>query len=97
MRGAFREVLDAFEKQQGSTDRLTAIDGQVEALRRTVELARDRYDGGYTSYIEVLDAQRTLFQAELDQSEALRDRLQASVELYKALGGGWSANAAAAR
>jgi outer membrane protein, multidrug efflux system len=97
VRGAFREVLDAFEKQQGSTERLTAIDGQVDALRRTVELARDRYDGGYTSYIEVLDAQRTLFQAELDQSDALRDRLQASVELYKALGGGWSASAAAGR
>lgn len=97
VRVAFREVLDAFEQQQGSTERLTAIDGQVDALRRTVELAEDRYEGGYTSYIEVLDAQRTLFQAELDQSEALRDRLQASVELYKALGGGWSANAAASR
>lgn len=97
VRQAFREVLDALEKQQGSTERLTAIDRQVEALRRTVELAEDRYEGGYTSYIEVLDAQRTLFQAELDQSEALRDRLQASVELYKALGGGWSADASAAR
>lgn len=95
VREAFREVLDALEKQQGSTERLTAIDGQVEALRRTLELAEDRYEGGYTSYIEVLAAQRTLFQAELDQSEALRDRLLASVELYKALGGGWNASAAA--
>ncbi|MBU2091754.1 MAG: TolC family protein, partial [Alphaproteobacteria bacterium] len=89
---AFREVMDALETQQGSAERLNALDGQVAALARTFALARERYDGGYTGYIEVLDAQRALFQAELDRVSTQRDRLQASVDLYKALGGGWSAD-----
>ncbi|MBU0726167.1 MAG: efflux transporter outer membrane subunit [Alphaproteobacteria bacterium] len=92
VRTAFREVMDALETQQGSAERLNALDGQVAALDRTFALARERYDGGYTGYIEVLDAQRALFQAELDRVSTQRDRLQASVDLYKALGGGWSAD-----
>lgn len=90
VRTAFREVLDALAAQQGSSERLTAQDRQVAALARTLDLARERYDGGYTGYIEVLDAQRALFQAELDRVLSQRDRLQASVDLYKALGGGWT-------
>jgi outer membrane protein, multidrug efflux system len=53
-------------------------------------LAKLRYDSGYPSYLEVLDASRQLFAAELALSQAQRDSLVSVVQLYKALGGGWS-------
>ena len=52
-------------------------------------MARALYDEEFISYLEVLDAERSLFDAELEQSETLRESLQAIVRLYKALGGGW--------
>jgi multidrug efflux system outer membrane protein len=57
--------------------------------KRRVEVERARYDGGVTSYIEVLDIERSLFNAELLASAALQQRYAALVQLYKALGGGW--------
>ena len=53
------------------------------------DTARMRYEGGVSSYLEVLDTERQLFQAELDLSTSQRDELSAVVDLYKALGGGW--------
>ena len=52
-------------------------------------MSRARYDGGVTSYLEVLDIERSLFQAELDASSTLGEHFSAIVELYAALGGGW--------
>lgn len=86
---AFREVLDALAGLNRNEERLQAQSRQVEALRRTVQLARDRYEGGVSSYLEVLDAQRALFSTELALEQTRRDRLQATVNLYRALGGGW--------
>ena len=48
-----------------------------------------RYDNGYTSYLEVLDAERSLFQAQLQFTKTQQARLQAMIDLYKAMGGGW--------
>jgi multidrug efflux system outer membrane protein len=90
VRNAFREVEDALV----SIDRLraehTARVVQVDAAREAVRLSRARYDGGVTSYLEVLDIERTLFQSELDASLTLRQQLSAVVDLYAALGGGWT-------
>jgi hypothetical protein len=65
----------------------------VEALRTYASLAWLRFEEGYSSYIEVLDAERSLFDVELAyvQSQALL--FQASINLYKAMGGGWAAEA----
>ena len=52
-------------------------------------LSRARYDGGVTSYLEVLDTERSLFNAELAESQAWRLYLNSIIDLYKALGGGW--------
>jgi outer membrane protein TolC len=60
------------------------------ASRETLRLQRLRYLGGVVSYLEVLDAERQLFAAEIDLSRAKRDLLLAYVELYRSLGGGWS-------
>jgi multidrug efflux system outer membrane protein len=53
-------------------------------------LSRARYDGGVTSYLEVLESERSLFRTELQASQARREQVVAIVSLYKALGGGWA-------
>jgi multidrug efflux system outer membrane protein len=54
-----------------------------------VELAQLRFDNGYTSYLEVLDAQRTLFNVQLSYTQNQGVLFQALINLYKAMGGGW--------
>ena len=56
-----------------------------------MQLATLRYENSYSSFLEVLDAQCSLFNAELQQVQLQRARLGAIVNLYKALGGGWLA------
>ena len=92
---AFADVDDALIATQTTAERSAAQRRQVEALRDYARLARKRFEGGYSSYLEVLDAESSLFNAELLYSEGHRERLLAHVDLYKALGGGWVDAAAA--
>ena len=62
---------------------------QVTSAQAARRLSRARYDGGVTSYLEVLDIERSLFQAELEASRTLQEHFSAIVDLYAALGGGW--------
>ena len=62
---------------------------RVTAERKVLELAELRYKGGVSAYLEVLDAQRSLFDAELDEAQTIGSNLVSLVRLYKALGGGW--------
>jgi multidrug efflux system outer membrane protein len=89
VRDAFREVGDAWTLLETASERLGALDRQVKALEAALVLADSRYRNGYSPYLEVLDARRALFAAELARIEARRDRLSATALLYKALGGGW--------
>lgn len=66
---------------------------QVNALKTQLRLATLRYDNGYSSYLEVLDAQRSLFNTELNLIEAQRNQVKAKVEFIKAIGGGWEKTA----
>jgi multidrug efflux system outer membrane protein len=86
---AQREVSDALVGVRTSRDQVLAQEVQARALRRAQELAEKRYDAGIASYLEVLDAQRGLFNAELALSAAEREYLVSAVTLYKALGGNW--------
>jgi multidrug efflux system outer membrane protein len=79
---------------QRTRDQLTAKTAQVDALARYAALARDRYEGGYTSYLEVLDSERALFSAQIDQSSLRGTEFGQIVQLYKALGAGWPLRAA---
>ncbi len=63
---------------------------QVNALRTALRLANLRYKGGLANYLDVLIAQRNLFEAELSFTVTHRLHLVSIVQLYKALGGGWS-------
>jgi outer membrane protein, multidrug efflux system len=89
---AFREVEDALIATQKTREQRTAQEIQVAALRSAFELADLRYKGGRASYLDVLTAQRSLFDAELALARTRRTQLVSVVQLYKALGGGWSPN-----
>lgn len=86
---AFGEVENALVDQAKTRDQVIAQQRQVAALDRYAYLAGLRYDNGYTSYIEVLDAQRSLFQAQLQLAQTQGQLYFALINLYKALGGGW--------
>lgn len=87
---ALREVEDALAGIQGYRRELAARAMQVRAARSASELSRARYDGGVTDYLEVLDSERSLFNAQLAASQVRRLELVALVQLYRALGGGWT-------
>jgi multidrug efflux system outer membrane protein len=86
---AFREVEDSLVGLRQSGLRRQSEGERVAAERKVLELSEMRYRGGVSAYLEVLDAQRSLFGAELDETTAIRDELVALIQLYKALGGGW--------
>jgi len=86
---AFREVADALIDQQKNIEFQQAEAKQVDALRHAQSIALERYRIGYSSYFDVINADRDLFAAELTLSNAHLAALLSSVELYRALGGGW--------
>ena len=86
---AFREVEDSLVEIETYREELTAIDRQLKAARNANHLSLERYDKGVSSYLEVLDTERTLFSTDLQQSETRQLYFNAFVNLYKALGGGW--------
>jgi multidrug efflux system outer membrane protein len=86
---AFSEVENSLVDQGKTREQAAAQSRQVEALGRYAYLAKLRYDNGYTSYIEVLDAERSLFQAQLQLTQTQSQLYFALINLYKALGGGW--------
>jgi multidrug efflux system outer membrane protein len=91
---AFQEVEDALISVQKTKEQQEAQEQQVQALESALHLAELRYQGGRASYLDLLTAQRTLFDAELALAKTRRNQLVSVVKLYKALGGGWSPNAA---
>ena len=86
---AFREVEDGLVGVQRLRDEADAAGRAAEAARQSVGLAGLRYEGGVDNYLNLLDAQRELLTAELQESQLLRLQRVAVVQLYKALGGGW--------
>jgi len=89
IQNGFREFEDALIDQDRTRVQLEAQMKQVEALATYARLARLRYENGYTSYIEVLDAERSLFNGQLTYTQTQDVLLRALVNLYKATGGGW--------
>ena len=90
---SFREVNDALTDQDRTREQLQAQKRQVAALKEYAEMARLRYENGYTSFIEVLDAERSLFNAQLQYTQSQQVQFQAMINLYKAMGGGWDVTA----
>jgi multidrug efflux system outer membrane protein len=90
LQNAFREVEDALVGIEYLRVEREARGRQVVAASNAARLSRARYDGGVVDYLEVLDSERSQFEAELAESAIRRDALTAYVTLYKALGGGWT-------
>ncbi len=87
---ALREVSDALTALGKLSEAETGQDRAVKALEEAVGHATDRYRYGLASYFEVLEAQQQLYPAQNTLAQIRRNRLVAYVQLYKALGGGWS-------
>jgi multidrug efflux system outer membrane protein len=86
---AFREVADALSNLEQTRRTEASLALRLAAARGALEIARTRYQAGYSGYLEVLDAQRTANDAELAAVRSRQSQLAFSVDLFKALGGGW--------
>lgn len=84
-----REVADALIARREFGEARIVTAEQVRVLREVERVATRRYEAGVSSYFEVIDAQRDLLVAELALAQVSRNALVSSVQLYKALGGGW--------
>jgi Cu(I)/Ag(I) efflux system outer membrane protein len=85
---AFREVADALMTSASFNNQLAAQKKYLASQRLVLALATQRYANGVTSYLDVLDAQRNVFQAEQDLLDIRREQLVNEINLYSALGGG---------
>jgi len=91
VRNAFREVSDALSNVRLAADAETDYRDRMEQTQNALRIARQRYESGYSGYLEVLDAQRTLNAAQLALTLNRRAFLGYTVNLMSALGGGWIA------
>ncbi len=87
---SFREVEDALASVKRLDEQLVLARHQCDTLVEALRLATNRYREGYSSYLEQLDAQRGLLNAELAAASLQTDTLTARVQLYQVMGGGWS-------
>ena len=90
VQNAFREVHDALVTNRSAQEVLAAETIRRDHLAQALAVANLRYDAGRTSYLEVLDTQRTLLAAETQRIAAARDARLSIVDFAKSLGGGWS-------
>ncbi len=93
LRQALREVSDALVAIRKRQDFRQQQELLVKALSDASEVAKLRYEGGVSSYLEVLDTERQYFDAEIELVQAKRDESLSVIQLYKALGGGWQTEA----
>ena len=90
VQSAFRDAHDALVAHRTARASYVAQEDRRAQYAEALRLAELRYKAGYNSYLEVLDSQRNLLEAERARLVALRGRQSALVDVYKALGGGWS-------
>jgi multidrug efflux system outer membrane protein len=89
VQNAFREVSDGLIAYQRTREFRTKQEERTQAHRDATRLANVRYEGGVTSYLEVLYNEQELFSAELGLAQARRNEFLSVIQLYRALGGGW--------
>ncbi|MFU2487163.1 AdeC/AdeK/OprM family multidrug efflux complex outer membrane factor [Thauera sp. WH-1] len=89
VQAAFREVADALAERSTLTEQLDARRALLQATEKSFELSEARYRGGVDSYLTLLDAQRSLYGAQMELIGTRQSDANNRVALYKALGGGW--------
>ena len=97
IQNAFRDVDDSLAEVRHSNEVEQSLDRRVQSLQEGVGLAKLRYENGYSDYLNVLDTERGLFNAQLSLTQARGDRYRSVVTLYLALGGDWTTAPADAR
>ncbi|MDE8555453.1 efflux transporter outer membrane subunit [Pantoea vagans] len=90
VRNAFSEVSDAIDAIRRGEEQLQELQKQEAYVTEALRIARNRYQNGYASYLDELDAQRTLFSTQLNRVTVKNNLLLAQIGLYRALGGGWT-------
>ena len=93
VQGAFREVSDGLIAYKRTREFRQRLEERTQANRDATDLANVRYEGGVTSYLEVLYNEQELFFAELNLASARRNEFLSVIQLYRALGGGWTERA----
>lgn len=93
IQNAFREVDDALVSVAKLREQIHISEASVASEQRRLELSLDRYENGVSGYLDVLDAERSLFSAQTGLAQARGDLLSAVSQAYKALGGGWNPEA----
>lgn len=86
---AFKEFDDGLVAKTKSNERQNNQSKRVAALQNYLRLSKIRYDEGYTSYLEVLDALRQYYEGQIELVQARNDTFEALIQLYRAMGGGW--------
>jgi multidrug efflux system outer membrane protein len=86
---AFADVENALVSREKIAQQVEAEARRVKALAEYARLAKLKYDGGYTDYLTVLNAQQQLFPAEINYAQNLGQKFNSLVDLYKSMGGGW--------
>ncbi|BCG48748.1 Efflux transport system, outer membrane factor lipoprotein [Citrifermentans bremense] len=94
IQNAFKEVEDALVDRATSGEQLAVRKRELGDLEKYLFLANMRYENGYSSYLEVLDAERNLFSGQLAYVQSQAALLQAAINLYKVMGGDWVEDAA---
>ncbi len=90
VRNAFKEVNDSIDAIERLRQQLVELQAQEGVAEETLRIAQNRYRNGYSSYLDELDAQRTLFSTQLSVVQVKNNLLLAQIDLYRSLGGGWS-------
>lgn len=88
-KNAFREAADSLNAYAKTGEIVTEQTSLVRSNQRVADVANERFVGGASGYLEVLDAERSLYTSQLELADARRNRLLSVVEAYRALGGGW--------
>lgn len=89
IQSGFIEVNDALVNLRQYTEKENAFKGTESSAKQALVIAENRYKSGYSSYLEVLEAQKSVLEAQTNYAQTRANRLISSVELFKALGGGW--------
>ncbi|MBQ3564519.1 MAG: TolC family protein, partial [Alphaproteobacteria bacterium] len=89
VQNAFKETLDALVSNRKSREIAVSRTRQVNALKKSYDIAKKQKDAGLIGLIDLLDVERGLLSGEMQLAEALQNQLNAIVDLCKALGGGW--------
>ena len=89
VRSALGEVRDALVSRQNAKLSLDQVKNLLQSQQKIYSLAKDQYNAGYIGHLELLDAERNLLQAKLQDVSAKLDEVDSAVEVYRALGGGF--------